>query len=163
MSMTMVVTPFNFGAAEPNQPVPVDASKVALMFQTVRDRNITDDRYDATLFTRIVKPGVEIITETKLSILVAEWRQRATEINPVTNKPFFTLARFTRRPIDLENDDPAVWVSVDKVTDVLPAPQAVHDEGYRSMIYFGGLRIPVTEMVAEVNASLGRLVPTPTS
>lgn len=142
----VTVTPYNFGADVPNDPVSIPAKAITMVYQTVRDDNIFDNLYRGTLLTRIIKPGLEVLTQEVLSNVLAQWA--AT--------PGLNLVKFHRLATDYPGDDTTVCVKAEAVTDMIPVPQGVYEKGYNTLIVLGGIRIVVTEELAAVKAALGR-------
>ena len=141
----VTVTPYNFGADVPNDPVNIPAKAIALVYQTVRDDNIFDNIYHGTLLTRIIKPGLEVLTQEALRDVLAQWAANS-ELN---------LVKFHRLATSYPGDDTTVCVKADAVTDVRRIPEGVYEKGYNTLIVLGGIRIVVTEELAAVKAALG--------
>ena len=141
---TLAVTPYHFGAPEANEPVEIDSAGINFIFQTIRDDDIFDDEYRGIVLTRIVRSGLEIITDEPVSDVVARWESDGA----------LTLVRFSRKPTDKPGDDPLVCVNSARVTDVRPVPAGVYDDGNKTIIMFGGVQVLVTQDTDTVRGAL---------
>jgi|GEM_PF-5749045 len=140
----ITVTPYAFGHPEPNEPVTITTAGIIAMYQTVRDDDIFDDEYRGKLLTRILRSGLEIVTDEPVADVIGRWAADDS----------LKLAWLSRAPTDKPGDDPVVAVNASRVTDVRAVPADRYAAAYRTLVFFGGVRVAVVEEPDEVRRRL---------